>query len=160
MGMHSKTGAPKGRQTSDEALRQLAREAITAERIPAERPNETWGGNGTGAPCDVCGLPIPDDEIGFEVEFSGETASARTYHLHNQCLAAWELERHALEAAQFHKRSNGRRPSPPFPVAGGLPPAPGSRPAPATESHRLSGADEAGSMPDCERDAKDGGESS
>lgn len=144
--------------SDEETLRRLAREAITAERLPADRPQETWGGNGAGALCDMCGLSIPEHEIGFEVEFSREIAPARTYHLHSQCFTAWELERHALEAEQLHKRSNGRIPSPPFPQAG-HPPAPSSRPAPATDSHRLSGANKAGSMPDCECNAKDRGES-
>lgn len=145
--------------SDEETLRHLAREAIRSERVPAARPRETWGGNGTGAVCDICGLSIPDHEIGFEVEFSREPTPSRTYHLHSQCFAAWELERHALEVEPLHKRSNGRIPSPPLPETG-RPPAPGSRPGPATDSPHLSGADKAGSMPDCERNAKDRGESS
>ena len=132
--------------SDEKALRRLAREAITGARVPAVRPKGTWGGNGTGALCAICGLSIPRDEMGFEVEFPGEAAPARTYHLHTQCLAAWELERHALEAEQ------------PFPEAA-RPPVLGSRPAPATDSHSLSGADKQGSMPDSERNSKDGGES-
>lgn len=131
---------------SDEGtLRRLAREAIATERVPAGPPKDTWGGNGAGALCDICGLPIAGHEIGFEVEFPREAAPARTYHLHGQCLAAWELERHALEAEQRHGRCNGQIPSPP---------------ASEPHSHRLSGPDMAGSMPDCERNVKDGGESS
>lgn len=145
--------------SDEETLRRLAREAITGDRVPARRPRESWGGNGTGAVCDICGLSIPDHEIGFEVEFSRETAPGRIYHLHSQCFAAWELERHALEADPPHKRSNGRAAPPRFPKAGRSP-APGSGPAPATDSHSLSGADKAGSMPDSERNIKSGGESS
>lgn len=149
----------KEHQMSDEqALRRLAREAITAERVPAGRPKGTWGGDGTGALCDICGLSISRHEIGFEVEFSGETAPARTYHLHTQCLAAWEFERHALETEQPQKRCNGRARSPPFPEAA-RPPVLSSHPAPAADKHRLSGTDKAGSMPDGERNVKDGGES-
>lgn len=144
--------------SDEKALRRLAREAITGARVPAVRPKGTWGGNGTGALCAICGLSIPRDEMGFEVEFSGEAALARTYHLHTQCLAAWELERHALEAEQPYKRCNGRTPSPPFPEAA-RPPVLGSRPAPATDGHSLSGADKQGSMPDSERNSKDGRES-
>lgn len=122
--------------SDEETLRRLARKAITAERVPAGRPKDTWGGNGTGALCDICGLSIPDREIGFEVEFPRGTAPARIYHFHSQCFAAWELERHVLEAEQHQKRCNGRT------------------------RHRLSGDDKAGSMPDSERKAKDGEESS
>lgn len=92
--------------SDEETLRRRAREAITAERVPAGRPKETWGGSGTGAVCDICGLSIPDHEIGFEVEFSRETAPGRIYHLHSQCFAAWELERHGLEAEQPHHNAS------------------------------------------------------
>ena len=146
--------------SDEETLRQLARQAITAKRVPAARPKDTWGGNGTGALCDVCGLPIPQHELGFEVEFPGATAPARTYYLHNQCFAAWELERHVPEAEQPHKRDNGRVPFPPFPQAGRPSPASNSHPPSATASHRLSETDKAGSMPDCERNAKNRGKSS
>lgn len=141
--------------SDEQALRRLAREAITAERVPMGAPKATWGGNGAGALCDICGLSIATHELGFEVEFLREAAPSRIYHLHSLCFAAWELERHVLEAEQPRQRSNGR--SPP---EGGYPPASGSRPAPATESHRLSGTDKAGSMPHSERKIKDGGESS
>lgn len=141
MDMDIENGGSKRHQMSnEETLRRLAREAITAELVPAARPESTWGGNGTGALCDICGLSIPNHEIGFEVEFPRETARARSYHFHSQCFAAWELERHALEAGQLHKLSNGG--------------------AQATDIHGLSGADKAGSMPDCERNLKGGGESS
>lgn len=137
--------------SDEETLRRLAREAITAERVPIGPPKETWGGNGVGAVCDICGLSIATHELGFEVEFPREGAPSRIYHLHSQCLAAWELERHVFEAEQQQKVCNGRTPSPP-----GL----SSRPTPARHNHRLSGADKAGSIPDGERKVKDGGESS
>lgn len=57
-----------------------------------------------------------------------------------------------------HERFNGRG-SRPRAAKQGRSPAPGSCPAPAADSRRLSGADKAGSMPDGERNVKDGGES-
>jgi len=96
--------------SNEHRLRRLAKEAIGAARVPAGQPKGTWGGNGTGRVCDVCGLPIPGDEIEFEVEFSQEAGQSHTYHLHSQCFAAWEFERHAFEAEECQARSNGGRP--------------------------------------------------
>ena len=97
--------------SNEDTLRRLAREAIGAARVPAGRPKGTWGGNGTGTVCDICGLPIPGHEIEFEVEFSQEADRTHSYHLHSQCFAAWEFERHAFEADEQQARSNGGRPS-------------------------------------------------
>lgn len=131
----------------EESLRRLAREAIAAERIPAERPKGTWGGNGTGVLCDICGLPIPDDEIGFEVEFSQEAARPRRCcHLHSRCFAAWEFERHTLVVSEHRKGSNGQAP-----VAGFQR---GVQAHPSTDSKYLPAEDKVGSMPGRERDFK------
>lgn len=133
--------------SNEEWLRRLAREAIAAERIPADRPKGTWGGNGTGALCDMCGLPIPDDEIGFEVEFSQDDARARgCCHLHSQCFAAWLFERHTLEAGEHHKGANGHTSVPGCQH--------GADSHPATDNQCLSAAGKAGSMPDRERDSE------
>jgi hypothetical protein len=133
--------------SDEESLRRLAREAIAAERIPAERPKGTWGGNGTGVLCDICGLPIPDAEIGFEVEFSAEAARPGSCrHLHSRCFAAWEFERHTLEVSEHCKGSNGHTFVPGF--------HPEAHSPPATNSQCLSAEDEAGSMPGRERNIK------
>lgn len=131
--------------SDEESLRRLAREAIAAERIPAGRPKGTWGGNGTGVRCDICGLPIPEDEIGFEVEFSqGGARASRCCHLHSRCFAAWEFERHTLEVGEHHKGANGRMPGR----------HQGADAQPPTASQSLSAEDKEGSMPDRERNSK------
>lgn len=133
--------------SDEQLLRRLAREAIAAERVPAERPKGTWGGNGTGALCDICGLPIPEDEIGFEVEFSQEAARARNcFHLHSRCFAAWEFERHALEVGEHPEGTNGQAPAPGCHH--------GAHSHPAKDSECLSAEDKAGSMPSRERNFK------
>lgn len=133
--------------SDEELLRRLAREAIAAERIPAERPKGTWGGNGTGVLCDMCGFPIPDDEIGFQVEFSQEAARARScYHLHSRCFAAWEFERHTVESGEHRKGANGQAPVPGF--------HDGAHSLPATDNQCLSAEDKAGSTPERERNSK------
>lgn len=141
--------------SDEETLRRLAREAIGAGQVPAEQPTGTWGGNGSGAPCNICTLPISSHDIGFEVEFSQKGARARSCHLHSRCFAAWEFERHMVQTAQDRKGSNGRTPAPSFPH--------GARPTttdrdPATDCERLSAEDKGCNMPDHERDTKGRGE--
>jgi hypothetical protein len=152
---HQKRVPTGGQMSDEEALRRLAREAIRTQRIPVERPTGSWGGNGTGVRCDICGLPIADPEIELEVEFSQEGARVRSYYLHSRCFAAWELERHTVEAGEQHKGSHGGTLSSSFPHRA-CPPVANSQPA--TDSG-LSAEDKAGSIPDRERDTKGGGES-
>jgi hypothetical protein len=133
-----------GHMSDEESLRRLAREAIAAERIPAERPKGMWGGDGTGVLCDVCGLPIPHGEIEFELEFSQEAGRARNCcHLHSRCFAAWEFECHALEVGEHCKGSKGPAPVPGFHR--------GAHSHPATDRKGLSAEDKAGSIPGHER---------
>jgi hypothetical protein len=80
----------------DEAIfRQRAREAIRAQRLPSRPPDRTWGGNGSGEPCPICGDTIKRDELELELEFrpDHESAIRHSYHLHLRCFAAWEFER-------------------------------------------------------------------
>ena len=85
-----------GYQLPDEhILREKARAAIKEGRMPAIRPERTWGGPGTGVPCSVCDQPVAKDQPEFEVEFvdSGPTSSVGIFFLHARCFAAWEFER-------------------------------------------------------------------
>jgi hypothetical protein len=51
-------------------LRQKAREAVQQGKLPARRPDPTWGGPGFGAHCTICGLPVVRDEVESEIEFA------------------------------------------------------------------------------------------
>jgi hypothetical protein len=44
-----------------------------------------WGGMGTGCTCSVCLTPIDSEQVETEIQELGQT-----YHLHLQCMAAWE----------------------------------------------------------------------
>lgn len=80
----------------DEAiLRQKAREAVQTGKLPARRPDRTWGGPGTGTPCAVCELPVQRDEMEFELEFARDSGAPGLdkYHIHIRCFAAWQFER-------------------------------------------------------------------
>jgi hypothetical protein len=85
--------------TDDGRLRQTAREAILAGRLPAGRPDRTWGGPGAGARCTICQVAVTRDEPELELEFARQGGAARgwdTYHVHARCFTAWQLERKRL----------------------------------------------------------------
>jgi len=80
----------------DEAiLREKARAAVRNGKLPARRPDRTWGGPGVGALCSVCELPVKKDELEFEIQFAhdGDSPGLDKFHVHIRCFAAWELER-------------------------------------------------------------------
>jgi hypothetical protein len=90
----------RGRNQMDEnTVRQKARDAIAAGKLPIRRPERMWGGPGTGAACAICAQPLKPDQMGFELEFSRHTGApaAVNYHTHVQCFAAWEFERDNLD---------------------------------------------------------------
>jgi hypothetical protein len=83
-------------QMPDESvLREKARTAIRNGKLPARRPDRTWGGPGVGAPCAICGDPVRKDEMEFELQFAhdGVTPGLDKFHVHTRCFAAWEFER-------------------------------------------------------------------
>jgi len=80
----------------DEAsLREQARATVQSGKLPAQRPDRTWGGPGVGAEGAVCGKPATKNELEFEIQFArdGATPGLDKFHLHARCFAAWEFER-------------------------------------------------------------------
>ena len=51
-------------------LRAKARATVENGKLPARRPDRTWGGPGVGAECAVCGLPVTKDQMEFEIQFA------------------------------------------------------------------------------------------
>ncbi|HEX7035694.1 MAG TPA: hypothetical protein VF210_07960 [Pseudomonadales bacterium] len=78
---------------------EAARQAIRAGKLPARRPDRTWGGTGSGSPCAICGQPVTPDEVEIELEFAGDYGGRtdRGFHVHVRCLSAWELELERLQ---------------------------------------------------------------
>jgi hypothetical protein len=76
-------------------LREKARAAVQNGKIPARRPDRTWGGPGVGAACAVCERPVKRDELEFEIQFEhdGANPGLDKFHVHIRCFAAWEFER-------------------------------------------------------------------
>jgi len=80
---------------SKAALRNLVRQALAAGTIPNRRPDRTWGRPGVGAPCSICGDPVPATEMEYEVQFArdGKNPGLDNFHVHTRGAAVWELER-------------------------------------------------------------------
>jgi hypothetical protein len=78
----------------EQELRQKAREAIQAGRMPTSRPEGVWGGRGAGVECAVCGQVVSPDTLGFDLDFgpSVTVGVGNTPHVHIRCFAAWEFE--------------------------------------------------------------------
>ena len=78
-------------------LREKARAAVQNGKIPARRPDRTWGGPGVGAECSVCEKPVTKSELEFEIQFAhdGDHPGLDKFHVHIRCFAAWEFERKA-----------------------------------------------------------------
>jgi hypothetical protein len=78
-----------------ETLRRRALAALHANVLPRVQPARTWGGNGSGERCCVCGQSIELDEKGLELEFAaaGAESAARAIHMHVPCFAAWKFAR-------------------------------------------------------------------
>jgi hypothetical protein len=76
-------------------LRQKARAAVRTGKLPARKPDRTWGGPGIGAECAVCEQPVTHDEMEFEIQFvrDGDNPGLDKFHVHIRCFAAWEFER-------------------------------------------------------------------
>jgi hypothetical protein len=85
----------------ERSLREKAREAINAGRLPNRRPDSTWGGTGSGCHCALCGVPVKLDEAEIELEFPTDEVGPGQANLrvHVRCLAAWQLALDEMEAA-------------------------------------------------------------
>ena len=83
---------------NEQELREQARATIKAGKLPARRPDRTWGGPGVGALCSVCGVAVGKDQLEFEIQFAhdGDSPGLDKYHVHVRCFAAWEFERGSL----------------------------------------------------------------
>jgi hypothetical protein len=71
-------------------LRDRARAAIRARKLPSRRPDCARGAPGTGETCVICGESIKRGQMLFEIQFFAPSLSA--HHFHLRCFAAWEFE--------------------------------------------------------------------
>jgi hypothetical protein len=54
----------------------VVRQKIAARTLPAEMPDRTWAGRGTGQTCDACDRQITTTEIEHEADCRGDARSA------------------------------------------------------------------------------------
>jgi hypothetical protein len=81
---------------SEQELRRLARQRLSAGELPVDDPESIWGGNGSGQRCAVCAREIARSDVEYELQFrTGDPGSVVSYRFHRRCHAAWELERQA-----------------------------------------------------------------
>ena len=79
-------------------LREQARAAIKAGKLPARAPDRTWGGPGVNAECAICGKRVTKSEMEFEIQFEKDDGDGLDkFHVHLRCFAAWEFERGKLD---------------------------------------------------------------
>ena len=85
----------------ESVLREKAREAVRAGKLPTRKPDRTWGGPGAGEKCGVCGERVTKDQMEFEVQFQkdGPGSGFYVFNIHIRCFAAWEFERRGDGAA-------------------------------------------------------------
>jgi hypothetical protein len=85
----------------EQVLRGRALAAMHSKVVPRAQPARTWGGNGCGESCCVCGQSIELDEKGLELEFAAGAADGapRAFHMHVPCFAAWKLARESVDDA-------------------------------------------------------------
>jgi hypothetical protein len=72
-------------------LRLLARKLMEAGTLPTAIPHQTWGGNGSGQPCSLCGKSIRPNDVEYEIEIS-DGAHQASHRFHFVCHAAWQFE--------------------------------------------------------------------
>lgn len=95
--------------SDDNELREMAREAIRAGRLPDRAPDHIWGGPSVGGHCVVCQAALQRGAVELEIEFVAEDRSgSQTYQLHVRCFTALECERRArIEGANTPGSSTG-----------------------------------------------------
>jgi len=91
-----------GRMSDESLVRQQAREAIEAGRLPSHHPRRVWGGPGTGGCCAVCGHATEPHQIEFELDFGldEESPSSVNYFAHSACFEAWKSELWHIRAGE------------------------------------------------------------
>jgi hypothetical protein len=91
---------------SKEYLRDLARQALTTDKIPNRWPDRVSSIPGIGAPCAICASPVYEME--FEAHWAMDLEESRfdLFHFHDPCFAAWEFARKA--ARESHEGGSMR----------------------------------------------------
>jgi|RhiMetdeSRZDD1v2_1073273.scaffolds.fasta_scaffold284714_4 hypothetical protein len=97
----SRPGASGGASRIDGecSVREKARDAIRSGKLPTHPHGRTLAGPGGGTACAVCGEPIKQNQVEYEIEFRLHGGLAN-YHFHLRCFAAWEMECRHIEVVR------------------------------------------------------------
>ena len=76
---------------TESELTQIARKRIKNDELPCVTPNKVWGGRGEGRTCALCGEPIEEFEIEYEVEERLQ-GKLQIFRFHMLCQSIWQLE--------------------------------------------------------------------
>jgi len=90
-----------GSMPDESILREKAREAIRSGMLPVGKPDRTFGGQGSGVTCAICGDQVKRDQLELEIDRHGVMPGLDRYHLHVRCFAAWELERTKVDSTSI-----------------------------------------------------------
>lgn len=74
------------------ALRARAAHLMATGDLPSRAPQRSWGGPGGGEPCALCSVPIPREQLEFELEFPGDDGASSAAHIcrfHTHCFDVW-----------------------------------------------------------------------
>jgi hypothetical protein len=75
----------------EEELHERALTLIKEGRLPANPPNQVWGGYGKGVHCSLCDQPIQPEQVQMEVEFSDD-GKRSSFVFHLVCESVWLRE--------------------------------------------------------------------
>jgi hypothetical protein len=82
----------------ESTLRDAARRAIGAGRLPYEQWAHLWGQPGDESACAVCDAPLGRDQLTVGVQFAQDPAAAAgAFRVHLACFVAWDRERQRFE---------------------------------------------------------------
>jgi len=73
----------------DLALRLRVRQLIQNNRLPVVTPKRILAGYGTGEVCAVCGQPITNTQVEYDIE---DASHDGRLIFHMRCHAIWQLE--------------------------------------------------------------------
>jgi hypothetical protein len=82
----------------DHMLRDRVQELIRSGTFPKWPPDRLWGGPGAGIGCAVCGEPVSQAQVGYEVEFQNALGAAITQCFHVRCYSQLESQMSSIPA--------------------------------------------------------------
>ena len=77
-----------------ERLHRRAQELLSTGALPRKGPTRIFGGFGSCFTCALCGAPILQSEVEYELLFESADDENLAYRFHLRCHQIWDYERH------------------------------------------------------------------